>query len=85
MEKSNTNSVKPAASLALGIISIVTAVFWYTSLPAGILAIVFGVKAVKATGSKVGKAGVVTGIVGLSLFTLIYISMIIIVVLNNYY
>ena len=80
-----TYTAKPAASLALGIVSIVTAFFWYVSLPTGILAIVFGAKTARTMGSKLGKAGVITGIVGLSLFVLIYVSMIILVLLNNYY
>ena len=46
------------ASLVLGIISIITALFWYIALPTGILAIVFGVKSAIRTGSKIGKAGI---------------------------
>ena len=76
-------SPKPAVSLTLGIISIVTALFWYVALPTGILATVFGVKSFKQSGSKVSLAGLITGIVGLSLFTLIYVSFIIIILLNN--
>ena len=34
----------PVASLVLGIISIVTNLFWYVTLPTGILAIIFGDK-----------------------------------------
>ena len=64
------------ASLVLGIISIVFALFWYISLPTGILAIIFGVKAIRRCGSKLAKAGLVTGIVGLSIFAFIYISLI---------
>lgn len=78
-EKSPFNVV----SLTLGIISIVTALFWYLTLPTGILAIIFGAKAIKRTGSKVGKAGLITGIIGLSLFLLIYIGLILMIVLYN--
>lgn len=78
-EKSPLN----VASLTLGIISIVTSLFWYLTLPTGILAIIFGAKAIKHTGSKVGKAGLITGIVGLSLFLLIYIGLILIINLYN--
>lgn len=70
-------------ALVLGIISIVTALFWYMTLPTGIMAIVFGVKSIKNSGSKLGKAGMITGIVGLSLFAFIYISMILILILVN--
>jgi hypothetical protein len=72
------------ASLVLGILSIVFAAFWYIALPAGIMAIVFGVKSIKMIGSKMGKAGMVTGIVGLSLFAFIYISMILLLVLESH-
>ena len=64
------------ASLTLGIISIITALFYYISIPTGILAIVFGVKSVKRNGSGIGRAGMITGIVGISLAALIYISMV---------
>ena len=71
------------ASLVLGIISVCTTLFWYITLPTGILAIIFGVKSSKKLGSKIGKAGLVLGIVGLSLFALTYISLIWILVLAS--
>ena len=64
----------PVASLTLGIVSIVLSTFWYISLPAGILAIVFGAKYIKKMGSKLGKAGMILGIIGLSILLLIYVS-----------
>lgn len=60
------------ASLTLGIISILTSWFWYLTMPVGILAIIFGGKAAKKTGSMSAKAGIVTGIIGLSLFVFFY-------------
>lgn len=84
MEKNN-NSGLHIASLVLGIISIITVAFWYITLPAGILAIIFGVKAIKRTGSKIGKAGLITGIIGLSLFAFIYISLTLVLILGNLY
>lgn len=72
------------AALVLGIISILSSAFWYITLPSGILAIVFGVKSIKKIGSKLGKAGLITGIVGLSLFAFIYISMILVIILSNF-
>lgn len=63
----------PAASLTLGIISILTIIFWYMSLITGILAIVFGVKSIHRTNSKLGKAGMVLGIIGLSICVVIYL------------
>ena len=64
----------PVASLTLGIVSIVLSTFWYISLPAGILAIVFGAKSIEKMGSKLGKAGMILGIIGLSILLLIYVS-----------
>lgn len=54
-------------SLTLGIISIIYALFWYISLPTGILAINLGIKGKAEVGSKLATAGKVTGIVGLSI------------------
>lgn len=82
MEEKNKN-VMHICSLVLGIISIIFALFWYIALPAGILSIVFGVKSAKKTGSKIGKAGMITGIIGLSLTVFMYISMILIIVVEN--
>lgn len=76
-------SVMHIVALVLGIISIVTAFFWYITAPAGITAIILGVKSAKKTGSKIGKAGMITGIVGLSLFLFNYIGMILILLLAN--
>ena len=84
MEEKDLNKLTMnIASLVLGIISIVTAAFWYITLPTGILAIIFGVKTARKTGSKLGKAGLITGIVGLSLFVFIYFSLILILILAN--
>ncbi len=84
MEENYTNkSAMHIASLVLGIISIVTALFWYITLPTGITAIVLGVKSSKRTGSKLGKAGMITGIVGLALFAFMYIGMILILALGH--
>jgi len=84
MENANQNkSAMGVASLVLGIISILTPIFWYMVLPTGILAIVFGVKSIKQVGSKLGKAGMITGIIGLSLFAFIYVSIILILMLAS--
>jgi len=72
------------ASLVLGILSIVFASFWYVSLPGGILAIIFGRKGIKQVRSKLGKAGFILGIVGLSLFAFIYVSFILILISQSY-
>lgn len=72
------------SSLVLGIISICTAIFYYISLPTGILAIVFGAINSNKTGSKIAKAGLITGIVGVCLCVFLYISMIIIITIQPY-
>lgn len=82
--KDKNKSAMAVASLVLGIISIVTNLFWYTSLPTGILAIIFGAKTTRKLGSKLGKAGLVTGIVGVSICAFIYISIILISVVGYY-
>ena len=84
-ENQENTSVMHIASLVLGIISIVSAVFWYLSIPTGILAIVLGIKSAKKTGSKIAKAGMITGIVGLSLVLLLYIGMLGLIFLSNIY
>lgn len=76
-------SVAGVSSLVLGIISIVTALFYYISLPTGILAIVLGSTSIRKVGSKLGKAGLITGIVGISLCVFLYISMIIIIIISG--
>ena len=82
MEEKNKN-VMHIASLVLGIISIVTCWFWYITLPTGILAIIFGVKSAKKTGSKLGKAGMITGIIGLALFSFSYIGLIAMILMEG--
>lgn len=62
------------ASLTLGIISIVLFGFWYIALPTGILAIILGNKSVKKYGSNMAKAGIITAIIGLSIFALYYVA-----------
>lgn len=70
------------ASLTLGILSIVLFGFWYMALPTGILAIIFGNKSVKKYGSKIAKAGIITAIIGLSIFLLYYMAAILIIFLE---
>ena len=82
--KENNRILSHIISLVLGIISIVTTLFWYISLPTGITAIVLGAKSYKKEGKKLGIAGLITGIVGVSFCLLIYISLVIIIILQNY-
>ena len=81
--KNEERVVMHIVSLVLGIISILTGFFWYMSIPSGIIAIIFGIKTYKKMGSKLGLAGMITGIVGLALSLLIYITLFIVLVLSN--
>ena len=82
-KKEENRIVAHVVSLVLGIISIVTGFFWYISVPSGIVSIVLGTKSYKKFGKKIGLAGLITGIVGLSLCLLFYITVIILVILQN--
>ena len=84
-DKNQKRVVGHIVSLVLGILSILTVLFWYMAFPAGIIAIVLGVKAYKKFGKGLGLAGMITGIVGLSLSLFVYISLIIILILQNAY
>ena len=88
MKEENVNeknkSAMAIASLPLGIISIVTNLFWYMSIPTGILAIIFGAKTTRKLGSKLGKAGLITGIIGVALCTFLYVSIFALIILNSY-
>ena len=82
--KDKNKSAMSVASLTLGIISIVFSLFWYISIPTSIIAIIFGTKTIKKFGSRLGKAGLITGIVGISLCVFLYISAVVLIVLNVY-
>lgn len=84
MEEKANSKVIHIISLVLGIISIVFSTFWYISIPSGILALIFGVKSVKKFNSKIGKAGLITGIIGLSICAFLYITFIILLIINNF-
>lgn len=84
MEENKNKSSMGIAAFVLGIVSIVTALFWYMTLPTGVLAIVFGAKAAKKIGSKLGKSGLIMGIVGLSIFAFVYLTMILLMVVGEY-
>ncbi len=73
------------ASLVLGIISILTGLFWYMALPTGIMAIIFGIKSYRGYRSKIGLSGFIIGIVGTSITVFIYLTLIILILLQNYF
>ena len=81
MENQTQTQARPytglnVAAFVCGLISILSCFFWYLTLPTGVLAIVFGAKGAKKTGSKLAKAGLILGIIGLALFVLLYAIMI---------
>lgn len=82
--KDKNRSAMAIASLPLGIIAILTNLFWYLSLPTGILAIIFGAKTTRKLGSKLGKAGLITGIIGVAMCAFVYISIIFITIVEFY-
>lgn len=71
------------AAFILGLASILSPLFYYICLPTGILAIVFGAKSVKRTGSRLAKAGFILGIIGLVFCLFAYISIIFISLLTE--
>lgn len=73
----------PVASFVLGIISILSVVFYYITLPCGILAIIFGAKSIKRFKSKLGLAGMILGIIGLSIFFVVYGLFVSTIILDN--
>ena len=63
MEENRKKSASGVSSLVLGIISIVSALFYYISLPTGILAIIFGYFAIHKGDNGLGKTGLILGII----------------------
>ena len=82
-ENKNEGSAMRISALVLGIISIVFNFFWYISVPTGILAIIFGAKSIRKTGSKLGKAGLITGIIGVALCVFTYVSIALLLIIAN--
>ena len=82
-EKNEERPVSHILALVLGIISVCTTFFWYIALPCGITSIILGVNTYKKMGSKMGLAGMITGIIGVAFTLLIYILFFIILILQN--
>jgi len=83
MEENKKSTALNISGFVCGIISILTVLFYYISIPTGIIAIICSVKGIKKSGSKLAKAGLILGIIGLSLCVLLYILFITIIVLGN--
>lgn len=62
------------ASMILGIISIVFFFKSFISVATGVLAIVFGLKGKKMDGKGMAKAGFITGIIGLSIQAIFFLT-----------
>lgn len=81
MEEKKNSSALNISGFVCGIISILSFLFYYISLPTGIISIICSAKGIKKSGSKLAKAGLVLGIVGLSLCVLVYIFFITVIAL----
>ena len=66
MEENNKKALG-ISSLVLGIISLISGLFYYISLPTGILAIIFGTISTRKTENKMAKSGLILGIIGISI------------------
>lgn len=82
MEEKKNGVALNISGFVCGIISILSFLFYYISLPTGIISIICSAKGIKKSGSKLAKAGLVLGIVGLSLCVLVYIFFISLIVLS---
>lgn len=71
MSAKTSNQPLAIAALVLGIISVVTFVFYPLSIVLGILAIIFGSVSLKSSDHKKARAGMITGIIGLVLSILV--------------
>ena len=75
-EDARRHSSMHVAAFVLGLLTVLGHLFWYISLPCGVLAIIFGAKSAKKLGSKLGKAGLILGIIGLAGTILTYAAII---------
>ena len=73
MEEKKKSTVFNITGFVCGIISIVSFLFYYISIPTGIISIVCSAKGIKKSESKLAKAGLILGIIGLSICVLTYI------------
>ena len=83
MGENKKSTVLNISGFVCGIISILTALFYYISIPTGIIAIICSGKGIRKSGSRLAKAGLVLGIIGLSICALVYILFVTILVLAN--
>ena len=77
-EDKRKHSSMHIVAFVLGLVALLGNLFWYICLPAGVIAIVFGAKSAKATASKLGKAGLILGIIGISFMVFAYTTILLI-------
>lgn len=68
VKETNTVNGFSIASLILGIVSLALWCFWMVSIPCSILALIFGIIAIKKPGKGMAIAGVVTGAIALAIW-----------------
>lgn len=61
------------ASLVLGIVSVVFCYNWFVTIVCGALAIIFGINGKQKNGKGMAKAGIILGIVGISLWLFVVV------------
>ena len=81
--KEENRIVSHIISFVLGCISTISAFFWYLSIPTGIISIILGIMSYKKEKKSLGLAGLILGIIGISLCFLIYTTLIILSFLIN--
>ena len=69
----NDSKALSIAALVLGIVSLVGGKLGILALACGILAIIFGVKGQQRDGKKMAKAGMILGIISVSLYAVIFL------------
>ena len=74
MDISNNSSAFSIASLVLGIVAVILFCVAYVSIPAGILAIIFGAIGKNKGGKGMAIAGLTLGIIALALYALTLIG-----------
>ena len=72
------------AAMVLGIVSLVLFCIWYISLPCAILAIIFGIIAIKSSKRGMAIAGISTGAFVAILMILLYVIVFVLICVGTY-
>lgn len=81
---SANQSASGVAGFVCGLLAVIFCSIFYLGLPLGILGISLGVKSVHLSGSRLGKAGIILGIIGLSFTCLIYVLALLLILFANW-